>query len=161
MNKLLTCTAAAALIAGMGTANAADLDMSGSINNRCSFGTVTSGIMTVNNSDFTQFGTENVGGQRASVSLSYFGTPTVTVNTPADLTSSPDLTDAGTVGINYLAVLGTATATFEGTDIAPSSSVTHQFTSGSSDTLQVGVTLDAENNLPVGNYEVVAEATCI
>ncbi|MEX0385852.1 hypothetical protein [Spiribacter onubensis] len=152
---------AALLCGAIGTAQAAQLDMSGAINNRCSFGTVTSGIMTVNESDFSQFGTENIGAQRATVSVSYFGTPTLTISTPAGFSNAPDLTDAGTVSFAHLAVLGTADAAFENTDIGPSTDVTHQFTSGSSDTVQVGVTATGTNALPVGNYEMVTEATCI
>ena len=150
----------AALVCGsIGAAHAVTLESTGSIQNRCSFGTVSPGILSVNESDFSQFGTEFAGGQGAQVAVNYFGTPTLTVSTPSGFSTSPDLTDAGAVTFNHLAVL--ATAPFEELNVSADSSVEHQFTAGSTDTLQVGVTADAEDSLPVGSYAIATEATCI
>ena len=161
-NAIYTAAIAAALGAGaIGTAQAADLETTGTVSNRCSFGTVTPGVMVVNESDFTEIGTEFTGGQRASVPVSYFGTPTVTIETPAGFETSPDLTDAGAVGINHIPVIATAEAPFDGTQVSGAQTLQHQFLTGSSDTIQVGLTASAENNLPVGNYSHITTVTCL
>ena len=152
---------AVALSLGVGAAHAVQLESTGTIQNRCDFGSPSAGVMEVNTSDFTQIGTEFVGGQRASVDINYFGTPTLTVSTPAGFSTSPDLTSAGVIEFSHLAFLATADATFEQAPIAASSSVTHQFLTGTSDTLQVGFTADAAEFLPTGDYTMVVEATCL
>ena len=153
--------AVALSFATVSAAQAVQLESSGTISNRCDFGSVTPGVLGVNTDDFTQIGTEFTGGQRASVSISYHGTPTLTVSTPSGFATSPDLAEAGLISFAHTAVLATAEAAFESSEIDASSSVTHQFTTGSNDTLQVGVTADAAELLPVGDYSHVVEATCL
>ena len=152
---------AVALSLGVGAAHAVQLESTGTVQNRCDFGAPSPGIMEINTEDFTQIGTEFLGGQRASVNIAYHGTPTLTVSTPAGFSTSPDLTSAGVITFSHLAVLATADATFEQSPINASDSVSHQFTTGSSDTLQVGFTADAAELLPVGDYTMVVEATCL
>ena len=152
---------AVALSLGVGAAHAVQLESSGTIQNRCDFGSPSAGVMEINTSDFTQIGTEFVGGQRASVDIAYFGTPTLTVSTPAGFSTSPDLETAGVIEFSHLAFLANADANFEQAPIAASTDVSHQFTTGSSDTLQVGFTADAADLLPVGDYTMVVEATCL
>ena len=142
-------------------AHAVLLESTGTVQNRCDFGSAVSGTMEINASDFTQIGTEFLGGERPRVSISYFGTPTLTVSTPAGFSTSPDLEAAGVIEFSHLAYLSNADADFEQASIPASTDVQHQFLTGSEDTLEVGFTADATELLPVGDYTMVVEATCL
>lgn len=131
------------------------LNMSGSISTTCAFGSPNAGVLALNPASPNTMGTGIAGGNAASVTAFYVGTPTITVSKVTQFDSSPTLPTA-------ITFTNTASTTNGGGLTFSGNSATYQETSGSSDTITLGLTATTQNSASfnTGNYTASSVVTC-
>lgn len=132
-----------------------NLSMTGNISTVCSFGAPTPGTLALNPNAPNTMGTAVAGGNAASVTAYYVGTPTITVSKVTQFDSSPTLPTAITF-TNAASTTNAGGLTFSG------NTATYQETNGSSDTITLGLTATTANSAAfnTGTYTASSVVTC-
>lgn len=133
----------------------ANLNMTGNISTVCSFGAPTAGTLAMLPTAPDTMGTGVAGGNAASVTAYYVGTPTITVSKITSFDSSPTLPTAITF-TNSASTSNGGAMTFSG------NTATYQETSGASDTVTLGLTAQTANSasFATGTYTASSVVTC-
>lgn len=132
--------------------SAANVNLSANLVNSCTLTVGSSGTMTASASG-TQIGSENAGGNSASMTMVAIGSlPTVTFAAPTLPTSPAGWNASHTMAIRY-----TSTG---GANQAYTSSQTTSTASGLADTFTVHGKVDSPAGFAAGNYTLTTVVTC-
>lgn len=155
IKKIAVVTAVACACASMAHAVQTNLSMTGNISTVCSFGAPTPGTLALNPNSPNTMSTSASGGNAASVTAYYVGTPTLTVSKVTQFDSSPTLPTAITFTNSATSANGGA-MTFSG------NTATYQETNGASDTITLGLSAQTANNasFATGTYTASSVVTC-
>lgn len=131
------------------------LGLTGQISTVCSFGAPVGGTLALNPNAPNTMSTSTSGGNAASVTAYYVGTPTITVSKVTAFDSSPTLPTAITF-TNSASTTNAGAMTFSG------NTATYQETGGASDTITLGLTATTANNASfnTGTYTASSVVTC-
>ena len=142
-------------ISSFAYAATANLNMTGNISTVCSFGAPTAGTLAMLPTSPDTMGTGVAGGNAASVTAYYVGTPTITVSKITQFDSSPTLPTAITF-TNAASTSNGGALTFSG------NTATYQESGGASDTVTLGLTAQTANNasFATGTYTASSVVTC-
>jgi len=148
---------AAVLVIVSATAQAAtsNLTVSGTISTTCVFGSPNAGAFGYDPSLPNVMNTSTNGGNPAAVTISYNGTPTVTVAEPTSFSSTPN-------GYSGSPSFSSAVTSNNGGSLSYSSGLaSYTQTGGNTDTitLNVGVS-NGSNPFPLGSYTTTSVVTC-
>lgn len=142
-----------ALVTGVASAQS-NLQFQGTVATGCSLSVTQNGVLTLNPSNPSSLSTGNSGGSAGTVSVSFVGTPTVSVTFPTSFTSAPSLTFTP----NFVGYL---TSSLAGVIPVSNNVGSYTYTSGSSDTLNVTLSVTAgAASFPLGNYNATAVVSC-
>lgn len=132
-----------------------NLSMTGNISTVCSFGAPVAGTLALNPNAPDTMSTSTAGGNAASVTAYYVGTPTITVSKITQFDSSPTLPTAITF-TNSASTTNGGALTFSG------NTATYQEASGASDTVTLGLSAQTANNasFATGTYTASSVVTC-
>lgn len=145
------------LISTKALAVSSSIDFAGTAAAFCSFSGVNNGVLAVNHSNTAQIGTSFSGGSAATFSISYMGTPTLSIEevqgfaTKPNGVSSSDFNYSSSVGsgssVSFTSNNGYMTATYSG---------------GNADQLSVGLLATKANgqSVPLGSYVATSAITC-
>ena len=148
-----------AALAAMGFASGAHaitVETAGTVQNACVFTSNSPGEFGSNAIDPTKLSTSHVGGTGAEVQFSYTGQPTLAITGPSAFDLAPEL---GSI-VPVFTSLGSSVA--KGSLTFTDGSASTQYTTGSSDTINLGVLVStgSETNFPAGEYAVSQTLTC-
>jgi len=140
----------------VGAAHAVSVTTEGQVVNQCTFTSVTPGEFGSNVIDPTKLSTSHVGGTGGAVQFTYTGQPTMTIQQPTAFATAPDL---GDITPSFSAA---ASSTAKGSLSFTAGVATTQYTTGSSDQIDLGLVADtgSETNFPAGDYSAATVLTC-
>lgn len=156
MKKLVTALMVLSGInSNLALAASGTINYSGTVSTVCSFGSQTNGALAVDPSQPNVIASNATGGAPASVSITYFGTPTVTIQEIGTFDTKPNGVGNGDF-VYSTAVSSTAGATYTSSGGYKSTT----YTSGSSDNLTIHFTAVKSGNITLGNYAASGTITC-
>jgi len=140
----------------VGAAHAVSVDTTGEVVNQCTFTSVTPGEFGSNVIDPTKLSTSHTGGSGAELSFTYTGQPTMLITGPTSFSTAPDIGEIVPVFTTVASTSAKGSLTFSG------NTATTQYTTGSSDVLNLGITVStgSDTNFPQGTYTAATEVTC-
>jgi len=148
--------AVALSFATVSAAQAASVLTEGEVVNQCTFTSVTPGEFGSNVIAPNRLSTSHVGGTGGEVVFTYTGQPTLAITGPSAFGTSPDL---GSIVAEFTTI---ASSTAKGSLSFTGASTSTQYTTGSSDTIALGLQVysGGETNFPAGTYGASTVLSC-
>lgn len=138
-------------------ADTGNISFSGNVSTVCTFSNLLPGTLAVDPTSPTVLGTNVAGGSNATLTLTYLGTPTMSVEEVQGFTTKPNGVANG--DFNYTTNVSSAQGK---TYTASGGNLSATYSSGSSDNLSVTVnaTTASGGNVPLGSYATSSVITC-
>ena len=148
--------AVALSFATVGAAHAFSVDTTGRVENACVFTEVSAGAFGTNAIDPTKLSTNHVGGTGPVVSFTFTGQPTLAITGPDSFSTAPTLGEIVPVFTTVASTTAKGSLTFTG------NSASTVYTTGSSDTVNLGleVSTGSDTNFPAGDFAAATTLTC-
>ena len=138
-------------------ADTGNISFSGTVSTTCTFSNLVPGTLAVDPSAPSLIGTNVSGGNNATLTITYLGTPTMSVAEVQSFSTKPNGVANG--DFNYT----TNVSSSQGKAYTASNgNLTAAYASGSSDNLSIIVNATKANggNVPLGNYATSSVITC-
>ena len=138
-------------------ADTGNITFSGNVSTVCTFSNLLPGTLAVDPSSPSVLGTNVTGGSNATLTITYLGTPTMSVEEVQGFTTKPNGVANG--DFSYT----TNVSSSQGKSYTASGgNLTAGYTTGSSDNLSIVVNATTANggNVPLGNYATSSVITC-
>ena len=138
-------------------ADTGNISFSGNVSTVCTFSNLVPGTLAVDPASPTILGTNVTGGTNATLTLTYLGTPTMSVAEIQGFTTKPNGVANG--DFSYTTNVSSSQGK---TYTASGGNLSTTYSSGSSDNLSIVVNATKANgaNVPLGNYATSSVITC-
>ena len=138
-------------------ADTGNISFSGNVSTVCTFSNLVPGTLAVDPSSPTILGTNVTGGTNATLTLTYLGTPTMSVAEIQGFTTKPNGVANG--DFSYTTNVSSSQGK---TYTASNGTLSTTYSSGSSDNISIVVNATKANgaNVPLGNYATSSVITC-